>query len=339
MKKIGFFWLFIICFLFQIKSQDIHFSQYNGSLLNLSPGLTGLFDGDYRFSAIYRSQWQSVPVPYRTFSIAGDTRYKPKKLNNDCLGFGILFNNDQAGDAFYTSNQFYINASYIHKLKRDSSLLISVGFNTGISSSNFNYNQMTFDNQFDGFNYNSSLGTGENIPKTKTTFGDFNIGSAAQYSFSQFTRFTFAFSFNHLTNPVISYQGNPRSKLDSKTSTYLGYEMPITSNNKFIWVSEILFSQQGKYKEFVPGTGVKYVLDGNTNNSVGLGFYLRTKDAFITRLGYTFKTTTAGISYDLNTSKFLAATNRRGAFEIFITHIIKRDRPFIPKKRSCPVFM
>lgn len=339
MKKIVVFLLFVICFLNPIKSQDIHFSQYNGSLLNLNPGFTGLFNGDYRFNAIYRTQWQSVPVPYKTVSIAADMRYKPKQLNNDCIGAGIIFNNDQAGDAFYTTNQFYINLSYIHKLKRDSSLLISLGMNTGISNSNFNYHEMTFDNQYDGFSYSSSLPTGENFQKTKTTFGDLSIGTALQYSFSQMMRLTYALSYHHLTNPVISYQGNPMSKLDSKLSNYIGFELPVTRENKFIWVSELLFSSQGKYHEFVPGTGIKYMLDGNTNNAVYLGMYVRAKDAFIARLGYSFKTTVAGISYDLNTSKFIAATSRRGAFEIYITHIIQRDRPFIAKKRVCPVFM
>lgn len=339
MKKSILFLLFVIGFFNCLRSQDIHFSQYNGSLLNLSPGLTGLFDGDYRFSGIYRSQWQSVPVPYKTFSFAGDARFKPKQLNNDCVGAGILFNNDQAGDAFYTMNQFYVNLSYIHKLKRDSSLLISLGLNTGINNANFNYNQMTFDSQFDGFEYNSSLATGENFQKTKTTVGDFNLGMAAQYSFSQFMRLTYAFSFNHLTNPVISYQGNPMSKLDSKINNYLGFEMPLTKANKFIGVAEILYSHQGKYNEFVPGLGAKYMLDTDNNNGIYLGMYLRAKDAFITRLGYSFKTTVAGISYDINTSKFIAATSRRGAFEIYITHIIKRNRPFMAKKRVCPVFM
>ncbi|HRD39310.1 MAG TPA: PorP/SprF family type IX secretion system membrane protein, partial [Bacteroidia bacterium] len=159
----------LICALFlNGKAQDIHFSQYNGSLLNLNPAFTGLFDGDYRVNGIYRSQWQSVPVPYRTVSFAGDMRYKPKQLFSDCFGIGILFNNDKAGDAFYTNNQFYINLSYIHKLKRDSSLLISIGLNTGLNAANFNYNEMTFDSQFDGYAYNSSLGTGENFQKTKT---------------------------------------------------------------------------------------------------------------------------------------------------------------------------
>ncbi len=321
------------------KGQDIHFSQFNGSLLNLNPAFTGLFDGDCRANAIYRSQWQSVPVPYKTFSIAGDMRYKPKKMYSDCYGIGIHFNNDKAGDAFYTMNQLYVDLSFIHKLKKDSTLLISFGLSGGINNSNFNYNTMTFDSQFDGYTYSSAYATGENFQQAKTTVGDFNLGTAVQYSFNQFTRLVYGFSFNHLTNPVISYQGNVQSKLDSKISNFLSFEMPVTSNNKFLWLTELLYANQGKYNEFVPGTGLKYVLDGNTNNTVYLGFYYRTRDAFITRLGYNYKTTTAGISYDLNTSKFLAATNRRGAFEIYITHIFKRNRPFIAKKRVCPVFM
>ena len=322
-----------------LKGQDIHFSQYNGSLLNLNPALTGLFDGDYRFNGIYRSQWQSVPVPYKTFGFGADMRYRPEKMKSDCIGFGLQFNNDQAGDAFYTTNQVYLSGSYIHKLKKDSALLISFGLSGGYSASNFNYSKMTFDNQFDGYDYDAGAATGENFARQKTGFTDFNVGMAVQYSFSQFTRLTYAFSFNHLTNPAVTYQENTFSKLDSKFGNYLAFELPVTDNNKFIAQAELLYSLQGKYNELVPGANIKYMLNTETNNGVSLGFYLRTRDAFITRLGYTFKTTTAGVSYDMNTSKFIAATNRRGAFEIFITHIIKRNRPFIAKKRVCPVFM
>jgi len=34
--------------LMQVRGQDIHFSQYNMSPLNLNPAFTGSFDGDYR---------------------------------------------------------------------------------------------------------------------------------------------------------------------------------------------------------------------------------------------------------------------------------------------------
>ena len=58
----------------RLISQDVHFSQYNGSVINLNPAFTGFFDGDYRVNGIYRSQWTTVPVPYRSFSIAADGR-------------------------------------------------------------------------------------------------------------------------------------------------------------------------------------------------------------------------------------------------------------------------
>ena len=232
MKFRYFLILFLLCSYPILKGQDIHFSQYNGSLLNLNPAFTGLFDGDYRFNGIYRSQWQSVPVPYRTFGFGADMRYRPAKLKSDCIGIGIQFNNDQAGDAFYTTNQFYLSGSYIHKLKKDSALLVSVGMNAGYSASNFNYSKMTFDNQFDGYDYDGGAATGENFARYKSGFTDFNIGAAFQYSFSQFMRLTYAISYNHLTNPSVTYQGNTLSKLDSKLGNYLAFELRKISNKE-----------------------------------------------------------------------------------------------------------
>ena len=322
---------------FSLKAQDIHFSQYNGSILNLSPAFTGFFDGDARFHGIYRSQWSAVPIPYRTFSMATDLRFRPKTWHSDVIGVGVIINSDKAGDAFYTGNQVYLSGSYIHKVDRDSNFLVSAGLGFGINNSNFNYSKMTFDNQFDGYAYSAGLATGEKFNSNSTTFADLNVGMAAQYSLKKLAKIVYSFSFNHLSSPVISYQGNPLSKLDNKRQHYINVTTPINLN--WIWINEIMFSHQGKYKEFVPGSSIKYVLDPLTNNTIMLGLYARTKDAFIARLGYTYKLTTCGVSYDLNTSKFIAATNRRGAIEFFVTHIIRKNVPFVAKKRVCPVYM
>ena len=66
---------------------------------------------------------------------------------------------------------------------------------------------------------------------------------------------------------------------------------------------------------------------------------LRARDAVVFRFGYTHKTLQSGIAYDINTSKFTAATNRRGAFEIFVNYVISRKPSNFVKKRVCPVFM
>lgn len=320
-----------------LQAQDVHFSQYNGSILNVNPAFTGLFDGDYRVGAIYRSQWQSVPVPYKTFSFAADGRFQTKHMKSDVIGLGVLFNNDKSGDTYFGTNQIYFSGSYIHKLNKDSTLLWSNGVTVGISNVGFNYSKMTFDNQYNGTTYNASSPTGENFTKNATTYADFNIGTALQYVLKQRASVQYGLSFNHFTSPRLTFQSNNAIKVDSKLSNYVAFQYPIATSVDV--VAEILYAHQGKYNEVVPGAMFRFYLDQKTNQAASLGVYYRVKDAVIARVGYQFKTLTAGISYDVNTSKFLAATNRRGAFEIYINYIIKKVVPFVPKKRVCPIYM
>jgi hypothetical protein len=48
------------------QAQDPHFSQYYVYPSWMNPALTGVFDGDYRVSAIHRRQWGNVSSPYTT---------------------------------------------------------------------------------------------------------------------------------------------------------------------------------------------------------------------------------------------------------------------------------
>jgi type IX secretion system PorP/SprF family membrane protein len=318
-------------------AQDIHFSQYNGSILNVNPAFTGLFDGDYRVNGIYRSQWSSVPVPYRTISFAVDGRFKPKKMKSDCFGLGIVFNNDKAGDTYYNTNQLYLSGSYIHKVNKDSTLLWTTGLTAGISNSAFNYNRMTFDDQYQSNAYSSSNGTGENFSKNATTFGDFNIGTALQYAIKQRAFVQYGISYHHFTSPTLTFQNNTSIRLDAKLNNYICFQYPIAP--KLDIVAELLYSHQGKYNEIVPGTQLRFLLNQKTNQSASVGLYYRTSDAVIARVGYQIKTLTAGISYDVNTSKFNAATSHKGAIEFYVTYVFKKVIPFVPKTRVCPIYM
>jgi type IX secretion system PorP/SprF family membrane protein len=318
-------------------AQDIHFSQFNGSLLNLSPGHTGLFDGDYRLGAIFRSQWSSVPVSYSTFSMHGENRLRPPALKKDMIGLGFLFNSDKAGDARYGSNQFYFNANYIYLAKPDSSLILTLGGGIGFCNVGFDYSKMTFQKQFDGYAYNPGLPTGESYGRTNRNFFDFNLGSVVQYIYKAKHRFTYAISFNHLSRPVISYQGNDLSRLDLKFSNCFSYSRPI--NDKTDIIAEALFSYQGKNYELIPHVSLKYYMNKDEQKAILAGLCLRARDAVILRVGYHNKTMQSGIAYDINVSKFNAATNRRGAFEVFINYVFKTKSDFTPKKRRCPVFL
>lgn len=317
--------------------QDIHFSQFNGSLLNLTPGFTGLFNGDFRVGAIYRSQWQAVPVPYSTFSMNGEARIKPKQLVKDMVGVGLVFNSDKAGDSRYGTTQLYANGSYIFLGKPDSTLLFTIGMNLGWCQVGFDYDKMTFDSQFDGVNYNKTTASGENFDWTKYNYADVNLGTGIQYILDNKHRFTVGLGFHHLTSPVITYQGNKLSKLDFKLTNYLSYSTPI--NQKVDVIAEALISKQAKNYEIIPHSSLKYYFNKDDNKAVLAGLCLRARDAVVFRFGYTHKTLQSGIAYDINTSKFTAATNRRGAFEIFVNYVISRKPSNFVKKRACPVFM
>jgi hypothetical protein len=80
-------------------------------------------------------------------------------------------------------------------------------------------------------------------------------------------------------------------------------------------------------------------LNRDLNQAVLGGLCFRARDAVIFRFGYSYKTLQSGLAYDINFSKFNAASNRRGAFEMYINYVIHRKRSYIAKKRFCPVFM
>jgi type IX secretion system PorP/SprF family membrane protein len=318
-------------------SQDIHFSQYGASYMNLNPAFTGFFDGDYRLHGIYRSQWTSVPVPYKTISFAADGRFKTKNMKSDCFGGGVLFNNDKSGDTQYGTNQIYLSGSYIKKVNKDSTLLWGSGLTLGVSSIGFNYSKMTFDDQYQNGSFNSNASTGENFSRNASTYLDVNLGTFIQYTFKQRAYIQYGISYLHLNSPRLSFQNNANIKIDSKLTNFIHFNYPLASQLDV--AAEVMIATQGKYKEIIPGALIKYNIEPNTNQTIAAGFYYRLKDAAIARIGYNYKTTTVGFSYDINTSKFIAATNRRGAFEIYITHVFKKIIPFVPKTKVCPVFM
>lgn len=329
--------LFLTLTTYRSSGQDIHFSQFNASLLNLSPAYTGMFNGDYRLGAAYRSQWQSVPVSYSTFSLHGEKRFKPKQLERDMIGVGLLFNNDRAGDARYGTTQIYGSGSYMFLGSPDSSLIISLGMNAGFCHVGFDYSKMTFDNQYDGFAYNKTISSGESFNWTSRNFVDFSLGSVVQYILNHKHRFTYGLGLHHLSSPVISYQGNDLSKLDYKITNCLSYSSPIKENTDII--AEALFTLQGKNYELIPHLSLKYYMNRNENQAILGGLCLRARDAVVVRLGYQHKTLQSGVSYDVNVSRFNTATNLRGGFELFVNYVFKVKPGFIAKKRYCPVFM
>ena len=91
---------------FKASSQDVHFSQFYETKALINPALVGYQYGDYKVQMQRKSQWESVSIPFNTFSIAFEAKEFVKAIS-----IGIQFLNDISGDSKFRTNGFNIIAA------------------------------------------------------------------------------------------------------------------------------------------------------------------------------------------------------------------------------------
>ncbi|MEM9992105.1 MAG: type IX secretion system membrane protein PorP/SprF, partial [Bacteroidota bacterium] len=156
-----------------LQAQDIHFSQFYHSPLNLSPALAGIYSGDIRFMANYNSQWENVPVGYRTFSGAAEKKFYYEGLKSSYFAVGLLLNNDQAGDLNLGRTSVGVVASYSRQLT--SILFATVGGNIGATQRSFQTEGLSVDEDWDG-QMQVPNSASENFGNTSVINADFAVG-------------------------------------------------------------------------------------------------------------------------------------------------------------------
>ena len=320
-----------------VIGQDIHFSNWQMSPLNLNPANAGMYDGDGRLIFNYRNQWKRVPVPYNTFSFAADMNLNKPIIKRTKEAMGFIFNTDVAGDGSYTITDIRIPISQRFSFKKDTTLTLSLGLVAGITNLNITASRLSYDRQWDGDAYNQGLSSGENIPKQSKVYGDVSLGTVVQKKFSKKINATVGYAINHLNRPNISFNNTPGAVLRVKHTESLQFKY------SFNQVSAVMFeyygNQQQKFRENVVGLSYYHTIEPRTGTVVNLGLLTRLKDAFITTVGLEHNNMRLQVSYDYNYSQFKRATNGRGGFEISFIYIWASKKVFVPKTRVCPIYM
>lgn len=320
----------------QVHAQDIHFSQFNRSYLNLNPALTGVFDGNYRFNGNFKNQWSSVSEPYRTISASVDTRSPILKLPN--LHLGLSFFNDEAGVGGLENTQVNLNMAYGFALNLDSSLIVTTGMQFGYATRSINFNQFNFDQQYNGRRFDQAIATGEDFYRNSSSSFGVNMGFGISYTYDAGKVFSAGIALFNLTSPDQGFNG-VNVPLDQRTTTYLKADYQI--NRQMDIIPSLLYSKQGRFNEFLIGSDLRYHLENKNlfaNNLYG-GIWYRNKDAIILSTGLDYLQWHLGFSYDINISELETASNNRGGLEISITYIFKNFNPVIRRYKVCPSFM
>lgn len=326
------FWLSMIALLLGIPlmSQDIHFSQFANSPLNLNPALTGAFDGDYRFKSSFRNQWQS-PVPYNTFTISAEKNFCTVKCDSsNCwrpegFSLGALFNYDVAGDSKLSLTQLELAASYNKYIGSGFSLAGALMLGGGQRA--FSRADLRLENPNDPSN---------NTKDREARFlFDISTGVNLHYqACEKRNSFDFGAGIFHLNQPRTDFFDVLDINLPTRFSIYGVGAFQLFNDLDLLINTTMQF--QGPYQEIVLGAGGRihsfskdpgsFILDLN------LGY--RLDDALILAAEFHLNMWRFGISYDFTTSQAGDLLNNgNGGMEFTVGHIISRP----PPARACKV--
>lgn len=326
--------IFCILCMYDLYAQDIHFSQFYRSYLNLNPALTGQFDGDYRINANLRNQWNSISEPYQSFSLAADAKNISRIKG---IHAGIAFYNDQAGVGDLNSNQIAASFALTFPLNKDSTLNITTAVQPNYTFKNINFGKFKFDKQFDGTAYNPSLPNGENFDRSSFSYFNLHMGVYFNYKLDRRKIFDFGAGLFNVLTPQQNFFSKTIS-LDNRFTFHAGSEYILTEDIDIL--PRILYSTQGKFQEMVIGTNLRYYLNKrHPAQNLYAGLWYRNKDALFLNVGMDYGNLHAGVSYDINISDLEEATNKKGGFEFSLTYIIKQFHAPTGSYRRCPKFL
>lgn len=316
-----------------VQAQDIHWSQFDHNPVFQNPANVGRFNGDYRVHTNYRDQWRNVTVPFQTFSISGEAKKVYKDFN-----VGAFLTNDVAGDGAFRTIEFQPSISYTLKLTADSVHLLRPGIQIGINFRSFDANAFTFDNQWNGQVFDASLSSNEVFQSQRRTNFTWGFGAAYEFQKGKRQRIIAGLGLFNINRPNQGFLGE-QIKRDMRFNFFAQAEYEVG----FDWdiLPSMQLNLQGKYREFILGSQVRYIIEDRLGNyrSVMAGLYMRSNDAFFITAGMEYQNWWGGISYDINTSDLMPASRARGGLEFSLRYIIYRFNPEVIKHRVCPDFI
>lgn len=326
-----------------ISAQDIHFSQYYASPLTLNPALTANINGVFRGAVNYRNQWFTIPTmnsiaPYQTYQASFDMPILRERLGNDAFGFGGMFYSDRAGDGALTTFCGMASVAYHKAVDRYGRARLSVGLQGGVMSKQIKMNNLVFENQLDGFGFNTQLPNGEAAGNKTVIYPDVNAGALWSHAVKEKFRYYVGFSMNHIARPKESFLNDDGNRLNYRYNVHGGMDIFLNRDNSFSMSPTFLFMLQGNAIQYNAGLGLNYWM--NDDLAIFGGGWYRVNDAVILNAGVEFYNVRVGLSYDINHTDLKTATHAQGGLELSVIYVFKKEKPSgrMQYEKYCPLF-
>jgi type IX secretion system PorP/SprF family membrane protein len=311
---------------------DPHFTQHYTFPMYINPAMTGGSNGQYRASANYRSQWNSITNPYRTAGFSIDTRTSKN------ISLGAMVQNQSAGDGGF--NYFNVSGSIAYtgvKFGKDDGRRMVFAMQFGVLNRSVNQSKFKWGEQWNPITgYNANNPVSENFAATSATTLD--IGAGMLYYDTYFDKkanLFGGFSVYHINkpkDPIISSGTTDLNTIPMRFVVHGGVSINISKNARVI--PHAMYMRQGTATEKMLGTYLQFTVNDLTDLMIG-GYY-RFNDAIAPYIGFDWKDFIVGVSYDVNASKLGAMARNVNSFEISFSYIKRSKAKGIPDFIPCP---
>lgn len=324
----------LMCIPFLVLSQDIHFSNFGFSPLTINPALTGVFSGDWRINGSFRDQWQNVPVGYRTFGVAVDTRLGDFEKNPDRRwSAGAYINYDKAGYSELKNLTMGLSGAYRVPLAVNQ--FLNLGASLGYNQRRFSTDKLTWDDQYQNKSFDPSI-ISTDVARFNRTSGYATMNVGLDYHFQKIgkrTAFDLGVGLYNINQPKHGFIDQADVALERRYSLYGGGNIQV--GRYFDVLVEVMSQWQGPHKELIGSIGGRfYIVDSKTKVlALQGGISLRGADAYSPHVGVIYNNWRVAVNFDGNFSKFTTATNNLGGPEISVIYIFTK----VPPGTYCPV--
>lgn len=356
-------YLLAICFTSCLAAQGIHFTDNREVPIQLNPAYAGIIHKDYvhRFVVSHRRQGNTIleKNEFETYYASYDHKVGLCGILDDMfMGIGFDLFHDQVGrngKQFFHRQTINLNTSVGIKLN-DASFLVA-GLSVGALSHGLSKDNLTFDSQYDGRDYNASLPTLEGFSNERLFHFDMGAGlllrGAIDYGgvdhLLQVSTYELGISAKHINSKKENFLINSSEvRIEEEYRVHTKLDLLINSKLKitpsFILYKYGALNSNGKEWQMRPSLEFPILRYWMLSSGMRISNFAE-KRSNIDALVFTLKwkpyieksdkdNMIIGLSFDINVSPHqVGASKHYGAFEFFAAYYFTAGKK---KKTCCP---
>lgn len=339
---------------FLARAQDARYSQMAASPQLINPAMTGLMNGQLRFTANFRDLYSSQLSSEGFKSVGAGLELRRPAGNGNFFGLGVQLQQDEAGSSDFKRNQGLLSLSYQQFLggsrRRGTGHYLAGGAQAGVASRGLDLNKLWFSNQYfvnsatrESY-IDTNLPTGEGITGNgNSLYFDVNVGLGWFANLGERKGAYLGVAAYHLNRPDVSPIAGNVDQLDQRIVLHGGGELPLGSGDMSL-LPAFRFMDQGPSFEALFGANLRYTERQWREVALRVGLWGQVSNqladspglnALIVSVGLETERVQFGVSYDISAGEVGTITNSRGGWELSMIYV----QPAKYKDRViCPTF-